>query len=693
VEFEGIFESIEGIIQSMISSSLRPALLNTSDDFNVRARNINTIQNELTRLRPIGKHIEQYFVYSENGGIVIGSQTVLSSYLYHKTFFGNSSLTYYEWLTMITTDTRGSFAVFEVDGIQRYAYVSRVPFDFIFGNQLVSMVFLISDDYISEINNQLSTASGTRLLLTVSGTDTINFSSDQELDNISPDVIYGESERTVRINNSRYFILNSPQPARRTYTFAIPYAYFFGELFNLLIIQFVIIALLTLLTVILSFFFSKTHYTPVVSILGIIKKYNKNLTGGDQDEYGTIKSNILNILSSYEVLSEKLETQSTSLRSHFLTRYLKGDTISEYYSLQDAFSNYEIDFNKDKYAVLIFSITDFEGFSLPEENDSDYKLCKLVLDNIISELISEKYYCVTHELNDHLVCIVNFDISVSQAQEELVEIFEKSSNFIAENFNIYFDMTAGNIKSNPNDIPAAYNEAISVLERNIVFGENNIFPINDKTSYTDNFANHSRKITTVIKAGDFDETNSDVINFFNIVAMYSAASPNLLRYELLGFIDLLLKEISTMGIDAEKFTENIAGKYQIGKFQNFTDIKQALIDMFKEISVFAGSSSGNIEGSVMDYIRKNYQDPNLSVSNIAEYYKLNPSYLSALIKESSKYGILESIHKIRCAHAAELLKTTAQNVQNISAAVGYTSVHTFIRVFKKYYGCTPSQFR
>ena len=699
MEFENMFESIEGIINSMTSSTLRQAFLNTSDSFNVKSQKINLIQNELSRLRYVGRNLEQYFIYSRYDDTIIGSPSVLSSSLYYKTYFENSSLPYEEWLGMITTDSNGSFFTFDGGGTKKYVYVSKTPFELLLGKQDISVIFIISGDHIKDINSQRLSKSGSRILLTVPGNDTINFSDDSLLNKLSMDMINENSNGSVKLDGSKYFILNSTHVSKRIYTCAIPYATFFGSLYSLAAVQIIIILLLILVVVRLSFYFSKIHYSPVISILNVIKKYNKNIDDNNENEYKTIKDNIKNLLSGYTSLSEKLETQNINLRRHFLTRYLKGDSTHEAYPLQEAFSNYDLDFRSGKYAVLIFTITDLQGFSLSDEKDAgdDYELCRFVLDNIISELISEKYYCVMHEVDDSLTCIVNFygDISDDRAQNELTDIFNNASAFIAENFKIHFEMTAGNIKSDPKGVPNAYNEAISVLECNSVFGESNIFPpqISGKTSYMDSFDDYARKITAIIRAGSSNEINEATVNFFNIIMMYSAASPNLVRYEILGFVDSILKEIRTMGAESEAFTEHLAGKYQIEKIKNFNDMKTILLNMFDEICEYTSTNSNSLENSVMGYIRENYHDPNLSVSKIAEFCGLNPYYLSATIKSKSGYGILESINKVRCAHAAELLTSTHQSVQSISAAVGYTNSHTFIRLFKKYYGCTPSQYR
>ena len=51
------------------------------------------------------------------------------------------------------------------------------------------------------------------------------------------------------------------------------------------------------------------------------------------------------------------------------------------------------------------------------------------------------------------------------------------------------------------------------------------------------------------------------------------------------------------------------------------------------------------------------------------------------------------IAKKRCEKAALMLKETALQIQEISAYVGYPDNNYFIKVFKKMYNTTPSEYR
>lgn len=96
---------------------------------------------------------------------------------------------------------------------------------------------------------------------------------------------------------------------------------------------------------------------------------------------------------------------------------------------------------------------------------------------------------------------------------------------------------------------------------------------------------------------------------------------------------------------------------------------------------------------VDEYITEMSVDPNLSVSQIALHFQLPQPTLSGRYKQYAGKNITDQIHAVRIRHARQLLQSSGTTLSDIAQQVGYGSLATMNRAFRKYEGIAPSQLR
>ena len=99
-----------------------------------------------------------------------------------------------------------------------------------------------------------------------------------------------------------------------------------------------------------------------------------------------------------------------------------------------------------------------------------------------------------------------------------------------------------------------------------------------------------------------------------------------------------------------------------------------------------------IISEVIEYVELNLSKEIL-LSDLAGENNVSESYLSKKFKKETGITFGNYITKKRCKKAALMLKETALQIQEISAYVGYPDNNYFIKVFKKMYNMTPSEYR
>lgn len=96
--------------------------------------------------------------------------------------------------------------------------------------------------------------------------------------------------------------------------------------------------------------------------------------------------------------------------------------------------------------------------------------------------------------------------------------------------------------------------------------------------------------------------------------------------------------------------------------------------------------------NIVIYINANYSR-DIRLTDIANGSHVSKEHLSRLFKKETGQTITEYIAIARVNKAAEMLKSTNLSVAEISEFVGYSDNNYFVKVFKKYYKMTPSDYK
>lgn len=83
----------------------------------------------------------------------------------------------------------------------------------------------------------------------------------------------------------------------------------------------------------------------------------------------------------------------------------------------------------------------------------------------------------------------------------------------------------------------------------------------------------------------------------------------------------------------------------------------------------------------------------LSLKTQAELLNVNASYLSTLFKKETGVTLTDYVNNKRVENAVFLLNSTNMQIQNIAQYCGIPDVNYFTKLFKKYMGKTPKEYR
>lgn len=697
-DYEYVFGDIMDIINRTFSKNNRIYSYIPSDDSdNDKEYKYYLIKKELANIVQSKELYEQAFLYLEKFDVIVSINNVLSTELYYKAYIEKTGTEYNEWIDLIKQDTHNSVVLNKTnDEHNKYYYVNKTVISMITRNEEVSLVFVLNNDYIDNINEKIYATNHSSILMS-DGTKYVNFSQNENADAFDEKNIKKKGDFSyIYLNGKKHICMMTEFSLDRNYILLIPLQTFYGSLISVLIFQCVLLLLISLMMVYMSVYFSKLHLAPVKKLMEMLdSKYNNS----SENEYDEISQLISKMIANENSIKKKLAKQDEYFYRDIVIRWIKGD-ISVRSFEERGIHLASIGLTNERFISAVFEITDIE-----DENKGmvDYEIAKYALNNVMSELISEKYCCYSVDMNGLLVFIINppNEQPDKKIKSILFEIYQYAKEFIKNNLYFEFKMAVGNLKDDADELHYSYNEATSLLEYSITYGEETVFRDVSESSAQNMLGalfRETNKLVSGIKNSDMEQIKLYADSWSKLYITYRAKSPNTMQYSLYALIDAVLREcmaLNSNGAGASSFVDYLTEKYRFENAKNYEAVRTELSDMLLEIHDFINDQTdeNDLESQIRTFIEENYCDSNLNVAMIAEHFDINVTYLSSFFKKNHGCGILETINKLRCDKSTALLTGTNNKIEDIAKSVGYTNSYTYMRVFKKYYFMTPTEYR
>ena len=133
-----------------------------------------------------------------------------------------------------------------------------------------------------------------------------------------------------------------------------------------------------------------------------------------------------------------------------------------------------------------------------------------------------------------------------------------------------------------------------------------------------------------------------------------------------------------------------SSKYNL--LSSFYKLFTLIIDERNVEMNFKESSSKDLVGNVMKYVQTHFNE-GITVTSIAESFHVNRSHLYRVFKNRKGISLEQYILNTRLTNALILLKNNILTVKEVATHVGFNDYNNFLKLFKRIYHVTPSEYR
>ncbi len=106
----------------------------------------------------------------------------------------------------------------------------------------------------------------------------------------------------------------------------------------------------------------------------------------------------------------------------------------------------------------------------------------------------------------------------------------------------------------------------------------------------------------------------------------------------------------------------------------------------------AKKERNNVISDVISITQKNYTDPNLSISAIADELGYDAKYLSSLFKKKKGIAYTAYLRELRIKHAVFLIEQGVVSVKNVAILSGFGDPLYFSKIFTASEGLSPKDY-
>ncbi len=416
----------------------------------------------------------------------------------------------------------------------------------------------------------------------------------------------------------------------------------------------------------------RRNYRPINEILTTI---------GDKsakDEFAEIKQ--------YVKRSQLKESkQQEAVKQDYLLHLVKG-TFPRHYQWE-ALEKSGIVFSKRAFLILVISVKDLESYAESSHESLQKRFNELcfMMTNVYEELYSNentKSYVINIE--NHFVCIINTDLSYDNNLQTLLQLADLGASMFNREYKLELQFALSKVHTSVRELPEAYKEALQELNIQKI-KKMNYYPSDTEKENSYYFdLDTEQKLLHCIRTGDRAAAETIINDMFHFLENSGSFNPVYARCLFMDAAFTLLKvskpeEQSISYILQDNLTLQQMYEWLIARIQ-FCCIENESAD---EKSI----------DSVLEYVYQNYRSEELNVAFLSEHFGLSPYYLSKRFKDTFGESLIDFIHKLRLVEAKELIRSGNRTMADISQQVGYANIRTFNRVFKKYEGMTPMQYR
>lgn len=270
-------------------------------------------------------------------------------------------------------------------------------------------------------------------------------------------------------------------------------------------------------------------------------------------------------------------------------------------------------------------------------------------------------------------------------------------------FNFTVTISMSSVGSGPFELAEKTREALEALSYKFYMGKNSIILYQDLKSFykaTDFSAleNHEKLLIQNVKSGNASNVRAVIRDILKCINEFKIDKESIKKFywntiNLIFSLPASLKLGEVDNFYSRSITDLFAMIDQCESLQELNQLlEDSAVSMAEKINAFNQKTINSTLQKAMEYIRQNYHEA-VTLNEVADHTYVSTYYLSRMFTKELGKNFVDYLNEVRIDKAKEYLKDSNYKTYEIAELVGIRDAHYFSKLFKKYTGITPSEYK
>ncbi len=404
----------------------------------------------------------------------------------------------------------------------------------------------------------------------------------------------------------------------------------------------------------------------------------------------------------FSKLKKLFEQNVPVLREKLLYDIIYGINTNET-DIEEKMKLFNVNIGRFTLVVVENEIEEENGKKLDQY---DKHLYQFGIINTFDEIFADAFRVISISLNNKWFAFI---LQSEKSLENLTEVINGKCVYLQQIIQNCFGFTVTIAISSEGEgalqLPQKLIECREALEHKFYIGNNSIIFFSDLNSffichdYTE-LESYQKFLLEGIKSGNIKAVKNVLQDILDYINSLGAADKEYLKNFYWNTISLINNiRISVLAADNDKNADrkDISSLYKmIERCDNIKDLNGILEDVSvsiaEKVNSFNNKSMKLVLRKAMDYLREHYNEQ-ITLNEVSGHTYVSTYYISRIFKKELGKNFVDCLNEIRIEKAKELLKDIRYKTYEVAEMVGIPDAHYFSKLFKKYEGLTPTEYK